>query len=144
MGATCSGPIWTLRRAAPDYLSVISGGDAMTYTPLIWAGCLVSAAIFAQGSAKAQVVFQASSGSASGISTTVDAFRADLGTGRREINWDGVPDSSAAPNSFPGNFFNVTSPRGVIFNTPGTGFEVSANAINPTGTLALFGNINPL
>jgi hypothetical protein len=127
----------------------------MTYRPLIWAGCLVSAAIFAQGSAKAQVIFEASSGSASGISGTVDAFRADLGTlnpnnagsfgtGRREINWDGVPDSSAAPNSLPGNFFNVSSPRGVIFSTPGTGFEVSANAINSTATLALFGNINPL
>src|SRR4029077_2346000 len=39
-----------------------------------------SAVIFAQGSAKDQVIFEASSGSASGISGTVDAFRADLGT----------------------------------------------------------------
>jgi hypothetical protein len=28
----------------------------------------------------------------------------------------------------PANFFNVNSPRGVVFSTPGTGFLVSANA----------------
>ena len=32
------------------------------------------------------------------------------------------------PNALPGNFFNVNSPRGVVFSTPGTGFLVSANA----------------
>ena len=29
-------------------------------------------------------------------------------SGRREINWDGVPDASSAPNNLPANFFNVT------------------------------------
>src|SRR5437867_2499354 len=74
------------------------------------------------------------------IQATVDTFRAALGGGtvagangsfggiRREINWDGVPDAFSAPNNLPANFFNVNSPRGVVFSTPGTGFQVSANA----------------
>jgi len=83
----------------------------------------------------------------------VDAFRTALGTlnpntagsvgsGRREIYWDGVPDGFAAPNNLPLQFFNVNSPRGVIFSTPGTGFQVSANLVNPTATAVEFGNIN--
>ena len=74
---------------------------------------------------------------AAAIQATVDQFRADLGgalnpnqpgsqpTGRREVNWDGVPDAFSAPQPFPGNFFNVTSPRGVVFTTPGAGFQLS-------------------
>jgi Thrombospondin type 3 repeat len=73
------------------------------------------------------------------IQSAVDAFRGDLGalnpndgtslgTGRREINWDGVPDMLASPAGLPTNFFNATSPRGVVFSTPGTGFLVSRKA----------------
>lgn len=76
---------------------------------------------------------------AAGIQAVVDQFRADLGT-RREINWDGVPDTASAPNFLPGNFFNG---RGAFFSTPGTGVQVSAKVGNPTGTLVRFGNINP-
>ncbi len=65
-------------------------------------------------------------------------------TGRREINWDGVPDAFSAPNLLPANFFNNNSPRGVVFFTPGTGFQVSANLINPTNTPVRFGNIFPI
>src|SRR5450755_4574635 len=65
---------------------------------------------------------------AASIQTSVDAFRASLGTlngnvigsfsgGRREINWDGVPDALSAPSNLPANFFNVNSPRGVVFTT---------------------------
>src|SRR5437867_8880878 len=89
--------------------------------------------------AAAPITFSASGSFPAGIQATVDAYRADLGTlrpnvagsfgsGRREINWDGVPDPFSAPNLLPANFFNVNSPRGVVFTTPGTGFQVSANA----------------
>ena len=93
----------------------------------------------------------ASGATPAGIQTTVDAFRTALGTlnpnvagsfgtGRREINWDGVPNALASPNLLPANFFNVNSPRGVVLSTPGSGFEVSANAaIGPIE----FDNLNP-
>jgi hypothetical protein len=100
------------------------------------------------------IVRQASGQSPSAIGSTVDQFRADVGSvnngvggtsssGRREINWDGVPDSFSAPNNLPANFFNVNSPRGVVFSTPGSGFQVSAKTGNPTVTAVRFGNINP-
>ncbi len=47
--------------------------------------------------------------------------------GRREINWDGVPAAFTNNDLFPGNFFNVNSPRGVVFTTNGTGFRISSN-----------------
>ena len=91
------------------------------------------------------------------ITPARDQFRADLGGGttagangsfgglRREINWDGVPASLSAPNFLPANFFNVNSPRGAVFSTPGTGFQVSgATADSGAGqpAAANFGNIN--
>jgi len=100
----------------------------------------------------APVVDSASGTSAAAITPARDAFRVDLGGGtvagangsfggvRREINWDGVPDAVSAPNNFPADFFNVNSPRGAVFATPGTGFQVSANAgVAPID----FGNIDP-
>lgn len=81
-----------------------------------------------------------------------DQFRVDLGGGivagangsfgglRREINWDGVPDSLSSPSNLPANFFNSNSPRGAVFSTPGSGFQVSANS----GVAPIeFSNINP-
>src|SRR5439155_2931137 len=99
-------------------------------------------------------VFEASGGAPADIQTAVDALRNFLGnnngiggtfaTGRREINWDGVLDAFSAPNLLPANFFNSNSPRGIVFFTPGTGFQVSANLVNPTNTPVRFGNINPV
>jgi hypothetical protein len=102
----------------------------------------------------APVVFEASGASAADIQTEVNGFRTFLGAlnpnvpgsfpdGRREINWDGVPDAFSAPNNLPANFFNANSPRGAVFFTPGTGFQVSADSVNPTNTPVRFGNIHP-
>ena len=107
----------------------------------------------------APVVRQGSGANAAGLQATVDQFRTDLGgalnpnngqsftTGRREVNWDGVPDNFSEPNNFPPNFFNVNSPRGVVFNAieDATGaalnqFAVSSNTAS--GVPVRFGNIN--
>jgi hypothetical protein len=99
----------------------------------------------------APVVFEDSGLEPADIQAAVDDFRAFLGDnngvggtfpdGRREINWDAVPDAFSAPNNLPANFFNANSPRGVVFFTPGTGFQVSADSDNPTNTPVEFGNI---
>jgi hypothetical protein len=100
------------------------------------------------------ILFQAAGPSASSIQSSVDAYRTQLGalnpnvagsfaSGRREINWDGVADMFSAPNNLPANFFNVNSPRGAVFSTTGSGFQVSARMGNPTNTPIEFGNINP-
>jgi hypothetical protein len=54
---------------------------------------------------------------------------------RREINWDGVPADLTNNDLFPGDFFNTTSPRGVLFTTPGSAFRISDNGyvdVNPS------------
>ena len=45
-------------------------------------------------------------------------------TGRREINWDGVPPQfDNGDNLFPGDFFNTNVKLGAVLTTPGTGFR---------------------
>ncbi len=107
----------------------------------------------------APVVRQGSGANATALQPIVDQFRADLGgalnpnngqaftTGRREVNWDGVPDNFSEPNNLPPNFFNVNSPRGIVLNAIETEtgsalnqFAVSATAAS--GTAVRFGNIN--
>lgn len=95
---------------------------------------------------------------AGNIQAKVDEYRRLLGepnnggtpgtqpSGRRELNWDGVPDSLAAPFFLPSNFFNEpTAPRarGAVLTTPGTGVQVSADDNNPSGAAPRFGNVNP-
>jgi hypothetical protein len=107
----------------------------------------------------APVFRNAAGANGAAIQTTVDQFRADLGganngvggsfiAGRREINWDGVPDGFSAPNSLPNNFFNSNSPRGAVFSSTAiTGlvgnqqpFMVSSTAAS--GTPVNFGNLD--
>ena len=91
-----------------------------------------------------------------GIQAAVDAFRADLGNplngatvgsqpaGRREINWDAVPDADSSPGRFPGDFFNAVAPRGSLFTNadPRATFQVSTDATNPDAAPVRFGNLN--
>lgn len=121
------------------------------------------------GSAQAAGSFSASGADAASILGTVDSFRAALGvnngvgpcagscvagSGRREVNWDAVPDSfsDGGANAFPGNFFNLATGnpagrvRGIGFSSTG-GLVVSADADsnndgNPGPATPLFGDLN--
>ncbi|MBA3485063.1 MAG: hypothetical protein H0T51_24975 [Pirellulales bacterium] len=120
----------------------------------IMGGVLVGMPVVASAAA---VVRSAAGADPASITGARDQFRLDLGGGnvagangsfggvRREINWDGVPDSFSSPNTLPNDFFNVNSPRGAIFvpNDPGDSFQVSADDSNPTLTPVEFGEIDP-
>jgi hypothetical protein len=70
-----------------------------------------------------------------------------FGSGRREINWDGVPDRSSDPVGLPPAFFNSNAAgraRGVVYESPEDAFfMVSANSENPAGTPINFASLNP-
>lgn len=115
--------------------------------------CVGLAMLASCATAGAQLTRSATSAVSSGLSSTIDLFRQDLGqlnpyqprsflTGRREINWDDVPNNFASPSLLNGNYFNAVSPRGVLMSTPGSGFLISAPAGNPNGTLPNFGDVN--
>jgi len=107
----------------------------------------LGASLLAPLALAAPLVFESAGANPAAIAPTRDAFRSAIGGGtvagpagsfgglRREINWDGVPDGFSDPSPLPANFFNVNSPRGVVFTTPGSGFMVSANAGGVTPVL---------
>jgi hypothetical protein len=101
------------------------------------------------------------------IAPRVDEYRALLGdprnggnvpgpaaSGRREVNWDGVNGANLNTNTFPGDFFAVTTKLGMLMTTPGTGLRVSDkdfadinaafgdvfNPFSPTKTFAAVGS----
>jgi hypothetical protein len=91
------------------------------------------------------------------ITGSVDEYRELLGTdnggtpdqhdsGRREINWDAVPDELARPNPYPSDFFNAPEEpraRGIVLESPSGELGVSADSDNPDGVPVRFGDINP-
>ena len=95
---------------------------------------LLVAVMLPAGAGAVPVTFQASGANAAAIQGTVDAFRAalgdpnngnspgPLGTGRREINWDGGGSTANAVAGTPFNGFQNI--RGALFDTPapGSGF----------------------
>ena len=114
-------------------------------TSLALAACLA-------GPAQAAItVFESAAAQPAGIVAARDSFRLAVGGGnvaapngdfgglRREINWDGVPDSRADPNALPADFFNVNSPRGVVFSSPTAGASFALSANSNLATPVLFG-----
>jgi hypothetical protein len=92
-----------------------------------------------------------SGGGPVGAPNTIVAFRDALGPmpavggphtgtpdGRREVDWDSLPDTFASPNAMPGDVFNAISPRGLVVSTPGTELRVSADASNPSAAAPAF------
>lgn len=80
------------------------------------------------GNNAAPLVRKASGLNTFNLTPTIATFRQDLGganngvgsfyaSGWRELNWDNVPDNLASPQQFPYDFYNTTSPLGIIFNT---------------------------
>ncbi len=116
--------------------TLVAASAALLLAPAAWAGF---------------VTFESAGANPAAITSTRDDFRTAVGGGtvagangsfgglRREINWDGVPDARSDPNPLPADFFNVNSPRGVVFSTPGTGFLVSAGTGSTSSTPPLFG-----
>ncbi len=105
--------------------------------------------------------FEATGDTAADIQQTVDDFRGALGAnngnlpinadpnGRRQINWDGIPDAFSDPNLLPGDFFNADIPgraRGIEFQATGstTGFMVSSTAASGQPTAFGFDSAFPV
>lgn len=81
-------------------------------------------------------------GDSATVAAEADSFRTALGgslnapavgpsdSGRREINWDGIPAALANVDTFPATFFNVNSKRGALFTGIGTGFRIDSSAFD--------------
>jgi hypothetical protein len=106
----------------------------------ILGAAVVAAGVAAAPASAAPVVTQATGANAAAIQGAVDAYRNSLGannggnpaaaSGRREVNWDGVPDDRSSPSVMPEGQFRA---RGALFTTPGLGVQVSADDDNDGG-----------
>src|SRR4051812_12337048 len=104
-------------------------------------GCLLVTSLQA-----AAVYTSATSSTIAGLQPAIDAFRNAIGGGtvsgangsfggiRREVNWDGVPESFADPSLMPATFFINNSPRGLALSGPVNGFMVSAGPGNQSSS----------
>jgi len=87
------------------------------------------------------IAFEAFGADGNAIESTINRFRQALGAnngvgGSFVAGRDGVPVVSEDPH--PPDFFNTTSPRGVVFSTPGSRLKVSGAAGTPA---FLFGDV---
>jgi hypothetical protein len=102
------------------------------------------------GALAAPITLRSGSGAdAASIQAVVELFRGDLGglnngntlgsvgSGRREINWDGG-GAGAPATTFPVpmvTFNSLPTTRGAEFTTPGTGFEISGQLLPEFGEI---------
>lgn len=94
-----------------------------------------------------QATVLSAAGDSAAIIGAINQFRHLLGdslntvpgktTGRREVNWDGVPAAFTNANNFPFNFFNstvATDPagrkRGLVYTNTGTSFRVDSTSFS--------------
>jgi hypothetical protein len=94
-----------------------------------------------------QATVLSAAGDSIAIAGTINQFRTLLGdslntatgktTGRREINWDGVPSTFTNNNNFPFDFFNSTNAadpsgrkRGLVYSNTGTSFRVDSTSFS--------------
>lgn len=94
-----------------------------------------------------QATVLSAAGDSAAIIGTINQFRSILGdslnvapgktSGRREVNWDGVPAALTNNNNFPVDFFNSTNPedpngrkRGLVYIDAGNGFRVDSSSFS--------------
>ncbi len=133
-------------RSSDALASDALASDALASDALASDG-LASDALASAGDLSANGLAEKVIQSSGAIENDVAAFRALLGdpnnggtpgqqaSGRREINWDGVPAAVTNVPNFPPEFFNVNSTRGLEYDAVSPGLEVSDQRfadINPT------------
>lgn len=124
---------------------------ATAAVPVLLAGAAAPASAAA---VRSVTTIEGAAANAAGLAPTVNAYRALLGgadngsrpsqaSGRREINWDGVPDNLAAPHLMPRDLFNTTVPRGAVFRSRAHDrFQVSADTVNPARARVRFADFD--
>jgi len=117
---------------------------------LLWVAVAFGLVLGARPALAGPITFSATGASIASITPTVDAFRAAIGganngnaagpvgSGRREINWDGGGATATAPVGTPFNGFQNN--RGALFTTPGTGFVQATTG----GLDTFFGRVDGL
>lgn len=84
-------------------------------------------------------LISASGPTAADIQAAFDDFQAGVSfpNGGQRIRWDGVSEDGSSPNTLPADLFRN---RGALFETPGTGLQVSAGFFS--GNPSQFGNLD--
>ncbi|MFL5825498.1 MAG: hypothetical protein ACJ76V_03135 [Thermoleophilaceae bacterium] len=110
-----------------------------TGLPLAVAAVTTLVLALASEASAAPIVRTATGADAAAIQSTVDQFRADLGSARQEVNWDDVPDGGAAPAPLDSNFYKGS--KGLVLASSGS-MQVSADSSNADAEPVRFGGQN--